>query len=765
MWPGVYSPHQANFAPVRFLEAMPAKHRTLNRSATHWNSDPEDSRDVEPGESPARKRSRIGSLSLGFGRQGRNVVRLARSTGCRGWQSIRRWGGWILSECASRWRHRSFRGFAGLGLDIHALQERVGDLENVTNATEEKFLAIGRDLQSLVRLSDRLVEETNRFTSAIGRAGGEDSALETSGSLVRDILDFARHNAERTKGFLEQVESLQDHLDQALGWQEDLVRAITPLQITQILFKIHAAGIPAEYQSGFVSLTGEMARLREQIANEFEAQFDNLAAASQTLGKILHRLKDQAAQDARLVDRESASFEEARDALGAGMVPIENCRERLDQISRQIASESGEVVIGLQYQDITRQRLEHVRAALDEMNGVFSELQCGKRSGRDHDLQFLAEAGRLQAEQLHGVVEDISRAESDLTRGIERILHPLESLSSDTEWLRQFQNTAREINDYSERLSRMLAEVRELIATIGESVEQAARGMEQCEGAASNLTSAMEQLAFRMRLIGLNAEVQAARIGVGTGLDVLSRECCNISDAIVQLSRKSSIGLETMLDRLTAVLQECTKWRQSFQDQQHELDARADLSNRRLQQCHDETVVALEQIGSILDDLRFQGRRALDSASFDGASLAPLEEMRHLMHRIYRRVQPALRRKKTDNPQHTAWNRIAGNYTMASERVLHSLVTDPAVSANPPVASSRAVALDVSSSSVNPSLPACGFPSGTASGKSAGPSRGGQNEAHATPETEPEPGAWQATSASSSSSVGESDLGDNVELF
>src|SRR5690606_27705460 len=109
--------------------------------------------------------------------------------------------------------------------------------------------------------------------------------------------------------------------------------------------------------------------------------------------------------------------------------------ERLLNHSGGIAKSVSDVVIGLQFDDIVRQKLEHVQEAVSEMQERFRALPNARARST-----FLHENGRLQIAHLSGIEQQLSDAKKRIATNIQHIQDLLATIESEVISMRDIES-------------------------------------------------------------------------------------------------------------------------------------------------------------------------------------------------------------------------------------------------------------------------------------------------------------------------------------
>jgi hypothetical protein len=186
---------------------------------------------------------------------------------------------------------------------------------------------------------------------------------------------------------------------------------------------------------------------------------------------------------------------------------------RLQQSSVELAGSFGELVAALQFQDITRQRLQHISEALD---GLAAALSANAASGQE-----IAEVCQLQHDQLLLAIEEFGGALLRLDQNLLGMAGIVQGLADETGAALCAGNSddCTRIAPALQAVSRCLENVQTTHLAAGQGVFAVCQAVRDVAGLAGEI----EQLGEEMQLLAQNAAVSAAHGAVqAVGLTVIA---------------------------------------------------------------------------------------------------------------------------------------------------------------------------------------------------------------------------------------------------
>ncbi|HYD51421.1 MAG TPA: methyl-accepting chemotaxis protein [Gemmatimonadaceae bacterium] len=262
----------------------------------------------------------------------------------------------------------TLRAVAGAAAD--AAPVLCAQLVNVNRQTEVAALTIG---QHLARVNTAVQEQrmrTMHLTSSFAAADESESAEESPfidgvQRLAALVERFAEALAEG-QGLVAHAQAAGGQLQSIHGQVDDVRRLAREARIVALNAAVEAARA-GEHGNGFGVLATEVRRLADR---------SELAAVN--IGDVVRRLHDSidalTAQVATSAEQNSAQAKDARasaetigERFGGAIAELRALVERVRSLGDEVATGVSQVVVALQFQDITRQEIEHVVEPLAQL--------------------------------------------------------------------------------------------------------------------------------------------------------------------------------------------------------------------------------------------------------------------------------------------------------------------------------------------------------------------------------------------------------------
>ncbi len=399
------------------------------------------------------------------------------------------------------------------------------DLARVIPDREEAFLALGADIQAFSSKAKAMSRQAAALTEL---TAGEEIAqiVETLGGELDQInavcgLSCRRDDLRR----LEQVVELIGSLERRTGSFRKIVRTLQMLGVTT---RIESARL-GEKGRGFMNLAGQVDSLGQNIIEHWT----KIQADAKHLGD---QVSSALGRTGTLVREQQTVTEEALGSGQANLATLASLSEHSAGASRTLSRRTGEVsrhvgsiVASLQFHDITRQQVEHVCEAVEDMARMLDDEAGSTNTEADHRRMqetacWIADVCSLQASQLSHCGKAFDQAINSLVDDLSSIAGTVDGLNRDLAgMLRSEGDSSRNVLDQIEANVRHLIDFMRGFGAkseeLGGIMVQVGATVAQMAGFVGNI----EEVGSEIELIALNASVQAAHTGdEGLALGVLA---------------------------------------------------------------------------------------------------------------------------------------------------------------------------------------------------------------------------------------------------
>jgi methyl-accepting chemotaxis protein len=243
----------------------------------------------------------------------------------------------------------------------------LAQLDNVNRQTEVAALSVGERFQQILTASQEQSGQTLALaaTFGAGAGGAADMILDGVGEVSTTVEGFASRLAD-DRLLVENVQTLVDQTGAIRGLVDEIEHIADQTNLLALNASIEAARAGAA-GTGFGVVATEVRKLSGRSA---QAGMDIAALASvidATLGTLRGALAASAGRDVEQVGRARDVVEGIRKQISAATTSMAASVEQVTAGSAVIAERAQQVVLSLQFQDITRQEIEHVGEPLRQL--------------------------------------------------------------------------------------------------------------------------------------------------------------------------------------------------------------------------------------------------------------------------------------------------------------------------------------------------------------------------------------------------------------
>jgi len=467
-----------------------------------------------------------------------------------------------------------------------ALADIARRLDGLVASSEKTFLSLGDSLREIYRRAQDLCEKSSEMVCAMT---GEDfsGAIDGLSTILNDLKEFME---SPEKSFERTSEVFNEHLatlKKVSSSLDGLNMLVLNLSMLGFLTRMENAHIFTQ-TSGFSSLTEDVRHLVQTIKNKSS----QITLKSDSVLSFIAEAQGKVA-DYRTVQREQMRHMLEKAALNHRSLTnkhndTSSSARMIDQGTKKIAAAMGDIVMSMQFHDITRQQLEHVKEVAENLKGKISE----DGHSPDEVAAFVRDVCDLQHAQIRQSTDDLTNAVNNIIKG----LHDISSSVGQIQMITESTAMASETRGVS-FMEQIDAGISSIITSMRDASSEQAK-MTQTVYSTSEMVSEMsafvrdiESMGMDLQLIALNARIKAAHLGKeGAVLDTISGGIYDLS----KTAREDTHHLSEMLAELVSL---SGTFREDFQG---------------LQEGQDRTVEQMvENLGSLISSLKDIDRKAL----------------------------------------------------------------------------------------------------------------------------------------------------------
>lgn len=566
-----------------------------------------------------------------------------------------------------------------------SLREIISSLNVLTRQTEDQFLSIGSRLNDFYNRSG----DTSRLSSSLLSCMVGDEITGTTRSLEGILERMNAYLGQTDAAFngclrsLKDVEAAIHAIREPLGSFKKIVKK---LKILSISTKIESAQLNGE-NSGFITLADDVEKLSLLIHEKCRNIYDNAVSLSSIISQTsssMHFMDEkQRAQVGNI-------FQGIQSSLSTLTAKHERSSKAAGEISEGLAAISnniGQVVMSMQFHDITRQQLEHVAIALESLaERLESECVSGENPAPQEDgtiTNMIVETGDLS--ELQSV--QVNDARKKFVNAVENIR---ESLSGIAMSVVEMSEQAKEITGTADLItSSFFTNVESGISQVISSLQDNAKASHELSGAIDSLLATVntmskfvddiEEIGGEIELIAVNARIKAAHTGdEGAPLGV-------IAEAIQRLSIEASVQKTAISDLLRGIISKTGQVHGGISaevnERLHEVDRMGENLKgllASLRNVHEKIIELLRTIDQTGQELAFDIQDSISGITVHGQFE---EAIAAIMCTLNNMIRESRRRVPVDGV-HTrkgALTKLKQYYTMQSEHDIHESYEGPKI--------------------------------------------------------------------------------------
>jgi methyl-accepting chemotaxis protein len=444
--------------------------------------------------------------------------------------------------------------------DLQDLSDRMsrceGSLLDVCAGVEPNFLKLGEDLQRIYTEASDLTRQTMDAVCGAGENKDGEMFNRVVG-VARDALKKLNTDRQRTGDGLKMLGDIIE----ALTRLKDISTKLNAIAKTlkMIGFSIGVESVRSQGdQEVFAALAREIKGLGDTVRARFHSIHEDVDQIQTHLVKFYQEMSGD-------IHCLKALFEDAEKALGEAVPSVERVLETSDRIFRQTGRMSkeisdlvGGVVVGIQIHDNTRQRIEHIAAAVKEAEDLCRQTAAqgpgddAEGTGVAYSVLSLQETQLLQVVgEVEAVQQNSSRAFGELQRVVDRISNTLSALTDgqikDDPRIHGEKNAVEDLKSILDNINSFLNQGAARMSYLGSTVDAAAASIAKL----ATHMDCLRDINLDIHLKAINAIANSLRLGrSGAAIRVIVNEMKDLakqSNALVadidQIIR--SIGADT----------------------------------------------------------------------------------------------------------------------------------------------------------------------------------------------------------------------------
>lgn len=557
--------------------------------------------------------------------------------------------------------------------ETHPLADLVAALTQAVRNSEDNFLDLGMNLQKIQMTSS---SQQKKISATMGLFKGEEQ-----NGILHKISAYVRESQARTSQAQQQAAELCHNLQSMIHLVDTFSRNCHSLERAGLLLHVIGTNTGIEcarattMEATFKVVSKDTLLLAEQIRAATESLFDQVARARNEQTATLQVANRDIEALRELSQSSNKATESAMAKVGELVDYSINMVAHANQLAGEITLGINRVVMGIQFHDNLRQRIEHVNQALLELPPNQDRLSL-----EECCQSFLTvELQKAQIDQLVDELDSLYHAQNQalahIVKEIYRLQGRLGGMPSKNLHAGTSENPVAELLAGIDSLEKLNADSQTLGQGIAASAARANEVAREMQLAIQSTFS----IATQVKINALNAIIKAAKFGhAGEALQVLAQGMVGVSRDVRQLVNV----FNDLLDQLGQLT------RNDFGDNRQAQDTEG-IGTIDIQQVFDQFAAELQLSRRACDELAQNLERETHGLVFIGELKETLAvQAARLGEQLagFEPPAPAL----LDSQRNQFGAQLYQRYTMDEERAVHRRI----LSAMPVVAPAAAVAAD-----------------------------------------------------------------------
>jgi methyl-accepting chemotaxis protein len=442
-------------------------------------------------------------------------------------------------------KNRNHHAKSGILSSQACLLESNITLDELATSTEGEFLRLGEKLQEFYARTKNLSDLSSELAGCLA---GEELNQNMAG--LQAIFTQIQQQDEATVQGITVLSSLLHRFEHIVSQLGRFTQTIRNLHTLCNFIKIESARLSSQ-NTGFRALSEDVRNLAVDVADKSTKLLNHSESLASLTRQGLQRMTDfqekQQGQARAILDQAVKNLSDMNQRHQFSSEILADIAKRWKHIAQSI----GEVVASLQFHDITRQRIEHVRDSLRDIRASIIAVQSTPDEN-NHGLkfwQFFSKFRRHFREDCAGLtgailpcevqLVQLKDADADMVAAVQRIMANLKQI---TEEIAVMAGEVRALASAdNQKEESFLSNLEKKLFALGESISSFMKITREWSTTMEHLTTSIkdmsgfireiEKIGIHMQMIARNASIHAAHIGQeGAALGILAESISHLSD-------------------------------------------------------------------------------------------------------------------------------------------------------------------------------------------------------------------------------------------
>ena len=402
------------------------------------------------------------------------------------------------------------------------------DIETVLTDSENHFLKLSQNLQTVYVDTESLTSLTEQAVKAITEETDEYSLSKVK-HLARISLDEFDSNSNETENSLTNIKNSIRYLDRLYRMSTALKRLARSLNIISI-----NVGVESSRSDGFNNISSFSKEIKTLAALVSETTVDlrDSSESADLIQTATHNEVNKRLKQA--LNLKTVAHAAVENSLKEIECLIDMSREVFDKTGihlKNIDSGINKIIEAIQYHDISRQQIEHVRTAIEDIITIFDHSPFSSpKQGEDIAGKTIASL-HIQIAQTKQVISELEDIEQKISHAFFEIDTEIHTVVSEISGLNS--NSGMNENPFSV-LGKNLLKISDLMARDNEIkifISDSIKSSYELINGLSKYLKRIEDIGVDLHIKAMNAVILSMRLGSdGKALAVLAQEVTRISE-------------------------------------------------------------------------------------------------------------------------------------------------------------------------------------------------------------------------------------------
>ncbi|HPG41129.1 MAG TPA: hypothetical protein PLP19_10750 [bacterium] len=422
-------------------------------------------------------------------------------------------------------------------------------LLSLTQSTEKDFLQIGSEISKFSFDSNLLTELIRNATSSISGKEMELVIMQLDEMLAR-IKRYLLFNSDELDIKISILNKILKSIIKNSAPLKVLMRLVMELRMLGISTRIESARLH-ENNNSFMALSNDVNSLADVVATKIESIGNGLSNSKILLEKTITKITSFKLQQGLYAH---TIIEKLLDCLKLLQKKHELSIQSINQITNEnsvISNGVGEIISSLQFHDIARQKIEHVREALQSLVQQIENSSEHVNSDK-HDSVLsgkVADVCQLQINQLNNTRIEIIQAGENLIHNETRIALISQTMVTKTREL--LESSGENDNSFCNDTEKSIEQIKDSLfenARINFELNNSIYQISSMSQEMADFIKDIKLIGKKITLIALNAIINAEHLNRdGAALSILAEGIQRLAD----VTREHILGIADNMSEIT----------------------------------------------------------------------------------------------------------------------------------------------------------------------------------------------------------------------